>query len=132
MPTKYNGYIEYLNSLHNISPSGANALAESQALNDYFPEVYEPLPIVDHVAELLRNGGENVVILTGHAGDGKSTVALDIYKRLSELPLESSLKAPLREREELSDVGVNIVKDMSELSSKMRLYYSRSFLTYFK
>ncbi|MDK2762391.1 MAG: hypothetical protein KYX63_00170 [Alteromonas macleodii] len=130
MTTKYNGYIEYLNSLHNVSPSGANALAESQALNDYFPEVYEPLPIVDHVAELLRNGGENVVILTGHAGDGKSTVALDIYKRLSELPLESSLKAPLREREELSDVGVNIVKDMSELSSKMRVeWLSEAFLS---
>lgn len=121
MPVKSNGYIEYLNSLHNVSPSGANALAESQALNDYFPEIYEPLPIVDHVVELLRNGDENVVILTGHAGDGKSTVALDIYKRLNELPLGSSLKAPLREREEVSAAGVNIVKDMSELSSKIRV-----------
>lgn len=121
MPVNNNGYIEYLNSLHNVSPSGANALAESQAVNDYFPEVYEPLLIVNHVAELLRKGGENVVILTGHAGDGKSTVALDIYKRLNELPFGTGLKAPLREREELSAVGVNIVKDMSELSSKMRV-----------
>lgn len=114
-----NGYVAYLNSLHNISANGANALAESQALNQYFPDLYEPLPIVEHVAGLLDESEQRVVILTGHAGDGKSTVALDVFKRLKGIPPEEKLTSPLREREEIA--LINIVKDMSELSADQRL-----------
>ncbi|UYM16282.1 hypothetical protein [Endozoicomonas euniceicola] len=42
----HNTYVSYLNSLHNLGAGGANALAESQALNEYFAELYEPFPIV--------------------------------------------------------------------------------------
>lgn len=123
---RQNQFIAYLNSLHNVGASGANALAESQALNTYFYEIYEPFPIVNDILSVLRGNRDSVVVLTGHAGDGKSTVALDAYKQLMGLPLELPLESPLQEREQIigktDDArSVSIVKDMSELSADRRL-----------
>ncbi|WP_020160010.1 hypothetical protein [Methylobacter marinus] len=123
METVENGYIAYLNSLHNLSSNSANALAESQALNRYFADLYQPFPIVDAVVSALQ-GGERVVVLTGHAGDGKSTIALDLLKRLKSLPPNEPLQEALKEREEvigLPSGKVTIIKDMSELSAQTRL-----------
>ena len=39
-----NGFIGYLNSLHNLSADGSNALAESQALSPYFNDLYVHSP----------------------------------------------------------------------------------------
>lgn len=125
-----NSFIAYLNSLHNVGASGANALAESQALNAYFAELYEPFPVVDDVLSALRGSRDRVVVLTGHAGDGKSTVALDILKRLRGLIQDQPLDKALEERESVqdstrSDHVVQIVKDMSELSAERRLQWLR-------
>lgn len=119
MKIPHNGYIDYLNSLHNVSANGANALAESQALNEYFPELYQPFPIVEHIVALLNGDRECVVILTGHAGDGKSTIALDVLKKLRGIPSKQKLDKPLDERELVGQV--NIIKDMSELSAEQRV-----------
>lgn len=123
MGTRQNGYIAYLNSLHNVAANSANALAESQALNHYFAEIYQPFPLVDELYQSLIGSKERVVILTGHAGDGKSTVALDVLKRLRQLPLDKPLDYALNEREEVnhSNGKVTIVKDMSELTTHQRL-----------
>ena len=115
-----NTFISYLNSLHNLGAGGANALAESQALNEYFAELYEPFSIVTPLLESLKGDKEKVIILTGHAGDGKSTVALDIFKNLKGLSLSEPLKTPLKELEVIGNEDVSIVKDMSELSTEDR------------
>lgn len=119
---KNNGYVSYLNTLHNLGANSANALAESQAMNPYFGEIYEPFPLINQVVDTLRDGVEKVVVLTGHAGDGKSTVALDVLKKLRGLPAKDALARPLIEREEidLPTGKVIIVKDMSELSAERR------------
>jgi hypothetical protein len=115
-----NEYITYLNSLHNISPSGSNALAESQALNQYFSEVYTPFPIVENILAKLTDGEDKVIILTGHAGDGKSTVALDVFKQLKNISSSATLSKPMEEREIIRDSMVTIIKDMSELGAERR------------
>ncbi|MCW8884235.1 MAG: hypothetical protein OQK12_03135 [Motiliproteus sp.] len=120
MKTPQNGFISYLNSLHNVTANGANALAESQALSPYFSELYEPFLIVEQLVYLLQDASERVVVLTGHAGDGKSTVALDVLKRLRGLDLKEPLDKPLAELEEIPESHVCIVKDMSELSAENR------------
>lgn len=125
MVTTQNGYIAYLNSLHSLSANSANALAESQATNRYFAELYQAFPIVDQMLSALQDG-ERVVVLTGHAGDGKSTIALDVLKRLKNLPPNEPLNEMLKEREEISSSpfgSVTIVKDMSELSAQTRLQW---------
>lgn len=123
METHKNGYIAYLNSLHNLTASGANALAESQALNCYFTEIYEPFPLIAALHKMLLDSQERVILLTGHAGDGKSTIALDVLKRLRNLPDSEHLVKALDEREEVLELNppVYIVKDMSELTAKQRL-----------
>lgn len=120
-----NGFVAYLNSLHNISASGSNALAESQALSQYFNETYEPFPIVENISSILNENESRVIVLTGHAGDGKSTVALDIYKQLEGVSPQTALTQPLEERIDVlpsnDRPSVSIIKDMSELSSTDRL-----------
>lgn len=122
METKQNKFIAYLNSLHNLRAGGANALAESQALSPYFGELYEPFPLIDRLVQALTDNVQRVVVLTGHAGDGKSTVALDVLKKLRDLPATAPLDGPLGEREDINGPGgpITIVKDMSELSAERR------------
>jgi hypothetical protein len=124
-------FIAYLNSLHSLQASGANALAESQAVNPFFGDLYEPFALAAPLKELLRDQADHVVILSGHAGDGKSTVALDVYKALRGLDSLEPLTTPLREREPiaLGTRAVTIVKDMSELSAEQRQDWLREAFT---
>ncbi len=119
---KENGFISYLNSLHSLEASGSNSLAESQALSPYFGELYVSFPLINKLTEILTDGVPRVVILTGHAGDGKSTVALDILKRLRGIPPKTPLGQPMRDREDTNTASgtVSIVKDMSELGAQCR------------
>lgn len=116
-------FISYLNSLHNFNANGSNALAESQALNKYFPDLYVPFPIIDSIVDVLKNHEPCVVMLTGHAGDGKSTIALDVLKKLRGFTNTQPLNHALKEVEEVEVINkkVFVVKDMSELSAQQRL-----------
>lgn len=117
-------FVDYLNSIHNVTASNANALAEAQAVNPYFVDIYEPFDLVDDICEYLSGTDPVVIVLTGHAGDGKSTIALDALKKLKRLPEGKILDAPPKEIEPVKlDEGhcVKIVKDMSELSADDRL-----------
>lgn len=118
-----NSYIGYLNSLHNLSADGSNALAESQALSPYFDELYVAFPLAKTVKDTLTSGEDKVIILTGHAGDGKSTVALDVFKHLHGYAPDQPLQHKLNEREvvRVGNREISIVKDMSELSAENRL-----------
>lgn len=120
-----NDFVAYLNSLHNISAGGSNALAESQALSQYFGEIYEPFSLTGQIINALSDSRPRIIILTGHAGDGKSTIALDIFKQLKQMSLESPLDVPLEEKETFVHGGqeITIIKDMSELSAITRQEY---------
>lgn len=121
---RYNHFVDYLNTLHNLTPANENALAESQALSPFFSSVQINMPIADRIRETLLGKGGTHVILTGHAGDGKSTIALQLYKEFKGLPMDEPLKVALRDREAVtleSGLTIHIVKDMSELSSADRL-----------
>ncbi len=122
MPQELN-FISYLNSLHNFNANGSNALAESQALSQYFPNLYVPFPIIHSIVEALKAHEQCVIVLTGHAGDGKSTIALDVLKQLRGLDEAQPLSHALKETEEVAVANktVFIVKDMSELSAQQRL-----------
>lgn len=125
LTTQNNGFIAYLNSLHSLGAGGANALAEAQALSHYFADLYTPFPVVTEIVEALRDSQHKLVVLTGHAGDGKSTVALDVLKHLRNLTSNEPLKQALQEREVIHTQNgpVTIVKDMSELSAETRLQW---------
>jgi hypothetical protein len=112
--TSFNPFIEYLNSLQRSGGSNENALAESQACNPDFASIQVSHPLADKICEELLTPSSPHIILTGHAGDGKSTIALEVFKRLRDLPSEQPLDAPLRDREDIG--AVSVIKDFSERS----------------
>jgi hypothetical protein len=112
-PSAGNPFVAYLNSLQRLSGGNSNSLAEFQARSPHFASIHVPHPFVDTIATELRREGGRTVILAGHAGDGKSTIALDVYRRLTGRADGSPLPRDPAHREDL-DGGITILKDLSE------------------
>lgn len=114
-------FVSYLNTLSNASPANENALAEFQVINRYFGWIRVESPIAQTVYDQLILHKRNV-ILTGNAGDGKTTIAAEVFRRLTgELtamkPVEI-IRGP--------GIAITIVKDMSELAEQERRRIFRS------
>lgn len=117
-----NPFVSYLNSLHNTSADTDNALAESQARNPLFGLIQISHPLAVSVEQLLTGTDRQHVIITGHAGDGKSTIALEVIKRLRNIAIENPLNTQLLRRENIQvrDLRISVVKDFSEWSAEER------------
>lgn len=105
-----NPFVEYLNSLCNSSAANENATAESQIGNEFFERIHVRNPITNYVYDVLFEDKVNV-ILTGHAGDGKTTIAAEVIQKAT-----GARPMILRQREEIPEVGLVVIKDMSELA----------------
>lgn len=119
-----NEFVSYLNTCHNLSPSNENSLAESQAQNKFFGSIHVPLDVTNFIKEQLLSDENSHVILTGHAGDGKSTIGLELYKQLNNYPMERPLDRPMSPQEKVylsNGLTVHLIKDMSELSADERI-----------
>lgn len=110
-----NRYIDYLNSLQNTDANSDGAMAESQVKNPQFSEIFVPHPLAERLcASLLAEDGGHV-ILTGHAGDGKSILAHEVVKKLrGDASASAGDGFPRRIEVEHGGLLVVIVKDMSE------------------
>jgi hypothetical protein len=112
-----NSFVSYLNSLQCSTPGNENALAEFQACSPYFSGIHVAHPLVNAILNKLRDPEKSHILLTGHAGDGKSTIALEVFKKLNNLPADHVLATPLKPREDITlPTGrvVSIIKDLSE------------------
>ncbi|WP_321495586.1 protein kinase [uncultured Desulfobacter sp.] len=110
-----NPFVAYLNTLHNRDAANSNALAESQACNRWFGLIHVEHPLTKMIYQELCNRRRHV-ILTGHAGDGKSTIGLELYKRVKNIPVHEKLTRQLCVKEDLDiqSGSISIVKDFSE------------------
>lgn len=121
-----NSFIDYLNSLNNASGSNENALAESQILSEYYSSIVVDRKIASHIFDLLFKGENNTaIVLTGHAGDGKTSILIQILK---ELGYFRDGVRPLQEYDTYKDEFL-YVKDMSELNEKIQEEVFVKFLT---
>ena len=111
-------YSEYLSSLISTNIFNENAIAEAQAVNPLFGTIHTTHPLVHILDKELRQKTGKHVILTGHAGDGKTTIAVDIIKQLRGLPPSAMLEKPLERREEIEEHRLSIIKDFSEREGK--------------
>ncbi len=107
-PVRANPFVAYLNTLSNASAGNENAVAEAHMHSPFYDRLHVPNPLVEAVLEELLNQRHNV-ILTGNAGDGKTTIAAEIYRKLTGRWL------PTEPRVEVPEHRLVIVKDMSEL-----------------
>lgn len=106
-----NSFVGYLNSMQRSGGSNENALAEFQSCNENFSKIYVAHPLSKIIYDELINPKGCHVILTGHAGDGKSTIALEVYKKFKGFS-ESPLDQPMKPREDINNIS--ILKDLSE------------------
>lgn len=103
-----NPFVDFLNTLHNEKGSNQNAIAEMQVSSPYFERMQVKRDIIAFLREKLEAG--QFVILTGHAGDGKTTllaqVLLALGVKFTALASSADIEAP---------IPLHYVKDFSEL-----------------
>lgn len=122
-----NKFVNYLNTLHNEQSGNANALAESQINNEYFRKIEVNRPAANYIANRISNNDKGcLIILTGHAGDGKTTL---LFQTLGLLTT-NSFGCGVNEYLELPNgKTIHYVKDFSELTSDDRENVFSSALT---
>lgn len=96
------GYIDYLNSLHNYNAQNENAYGEKNVDNRYFKKVMVRVGLCDYIKDNLTEEAPHITILTGHAGDGKTSImhqvltdlgaAFDAKEKLNEVSLPSGVR----------------------------------------
>jgi hypothetical protein len=108
--------------LHSRDANSEN-LAESLATNPFTGMIHVLHPLTEKIEEILQGDQKQHVILTGHAGDGKTTIAVELFKRFHNINLEKPLKEGLSRREDLDSKNkrVSLIKDLSEWSLEDRM-----------
>lgn len=89
-----NDFVDYLNSLNSASGDNENAIAE-YAKNDpnhYYEKLQVKLELVTSIVKEIQNTNPIIYILTGHAGDGKTNILIQVLKELGKYDSESGLK----------------------------------------
>ena len=119
---KENHFVNFLNLLHNRDANSQN-LAESLATNRFIGKIQVSHPLVNTIEQMFQNGSKRHIILTGHAGDGKTTIAVEIFKKIKHISLEEPLQEGLSRREDLifNNKEITIIKDLSEWSTTERI-----------
>ena len=117
-----NPFVSYLNTLHSGDANNKGALAESQAKEPLFAQLQVEHPWAQEIFESLVGDNGRAVILSGHAGDGKSTIAIEILKRLKGIEQTQILPGGLQKEESvlLNDRSITVVKDLSECTEADR------------
>ena len=105
-----NAFVDYLNSTNNIGGNSTGSLAESQVKSEYYDKVKVERRIGKYITDNIVSNNHHTYILTGHAGDGKTSILVQVLKSLGYiLPGEGLV------REKEYD-NFYYVKDMSEIA----------------
>lgn len=108
-------FLSYLNALQRIHGGNENALAEFQAQNPLFARIAAKHPLEQALIDDLK-AGTHSIILTGHAGDGKTTLAFAVYRALCGLPSDQPLPelGNSQVRFRIDGHDALLIKDLSE------------------
>lgn len=106
-------YISYLNSLHNYNAQNSNAYGEKNVYNEFFPKVAVKVGLCDYIEKKLNGDKPHVLILTGHAGDGKTSI---MYQVLKDFGAELNANDKISEIKLPNGRYCRCIKDYSELS----------------
>lgn len=116
-----NEFITYLNSMNNANSSNENAIAESQITNPYYDSIRVERNIGNYLIEKIKEK-PTTIILTGHAGDGKTSLVYQILKKLNLVSNEEQLKEYDEYYSEELNSNFLYVKDMSELNKQEQIH----------
>ena len=105
-----NPFVAYLNSLHNDQSSNQNAIAEMHIKSPFFSSTQVERPLISYLCDQLKN--EKFVVLTGHAGDGKTTLLAQVLAELGVPQTELLKKGTVN-----CGFTLRYIKDFSELTA---------------
>lgn len=123
-----NDFVSYLNSMNNAGSDTAAALAEMQVKSDYYDKIKIQRKLGTYIVDSIRNGEHIAYVLTGHAGDGKTSILVQV---LQELDMLGKGEAIPEEKLFTNESGIKLyaVKDMSELeASKQSAYFRKALI----
>lgn len=105
-----NAFVDYLNSTNNVGGNSTGSLAESQVKSEYYDKVKVDRRIGKYITDSIVANNHHTYILTGHAGDGKTSILVQVLKSLGYIKSGEGL---VREKE---FDNFYYVKDMSEIA----------------
>ena len=110
-----NDFINYLNSTNNVGGNSTGSLAESQVKSSYYDYVKVDRRLGSYITDCVSSGNHQAFILTGHAGDGKTSILVQVLKALGYLQNGTGLRV----EEEFADFLY--IKDMSEIAAEKQV-----------
>lgn len=109
-----NEFVEYLNSTNNVGGNSTGSLAETQVKSKYFDLVKVNRKLGTFISDTVKGKDYHAFILTGHAGDGKTSVLVQVLKELQYLNHGEGL-------DRIKSYGdFMYVKDMSEIAEEQQ------------
>ena len=119
-------YIRYLNTLHNVNANNSNAYTETNTTNPFFQKTMVERDVGKYLLRTLDEKPPHILILTGHAGDGKTGL---LYQTLKNWDMRGNESAGINGSMVIQSVGTAVmpngskcmyVKDFSELDAFTR------------
>lgn len=118
-----NDFINYLNSTNNVGGNSTGSLAETQVKSRYYDSVKVDRRLGTYITNCVQSGNHKAFILTGHAGDGKTSILVQVLKSLNRLQDCEGLCV----QKEYDDFIY--YKDMSEIAADKQVEALRSAVT---
>lgn len=106
-----NKLVNYLNTLHSYTGHNANVFAEKNVNNEFYKEIMVDVPLTSFIIDQLYSQEPHIIMLTGHAGDGKTSL---MYHVLSKLGCTFDSKEEMFEVTLSDNKKVMCIKDFSE------------------
>jgi hypothetical protein len=107
-------YIRYLQSMNNANSSNDNAIAESQFSSPFYEKIRVERRIGSYLIQKIKEK-PSFIVLTGHAGDGKTSLLHQILRQVDLIPAGEQLKEEDSVQNRVNGQVLYYVKDMSEL-----------------
>lgn len=86
-----NEFVTYLNTLHNYYAQNSNVFGEKNINNDFYKDIMVEIPLCNFVVNQLTSKPSHIIVLTGHAGDGKTSLMYQVLNTLNQ-NFETNLK----------------------------------------
>ena len=122
-----NPYVKYLNGLHNYNAQNPNAYGEKNVESPYYEKTMVEMNVCQHIIKALTSFESHILVLTGHAGDGKTSL---MYQVLSKLGIKPDFSTPIVEHTLATGQVCCCIKDFSELSDEKKLEMMKKIVTY--
>ena len=76
-------YVKYLNTLHNVGAKNENTIAEASQNSEFFKDILVERPTTNFIVKSLTENEPHIILITGHAGDGKTSLLIQVLQELN-------------------------------------------------